>query len=422
MWKTLTRFFSKTPAFEMSDIQALCLELPCDRPGSLAQYLKTLEKYQINLTHIESKPTDLLDSSRGFTFTLDLDESTNNHSLQKVVSDLEGQGVQVKLQKSKEVPWFPRHLLDLDLFDNKYLTAGVELESDHPGFKDEEYRKRRQEIAEIAYTHKLADPSVPRVKYTERELRTWQMAYETLMPELEKHACQDCLTNVHEMREFCGFRADNIPQIEDINQYLLNKTNFRLMPVAGLLSGRDFLACLAFRVFASTQYIRHHSVPFYTPEPDIVHELMGHAPLFANPDFAAFSQQLGLASLGASEEEIKKLATLYWFTVEFGIILDENNNRKAYGAGVLSSVDELRNAMDPNTKARFFEPEVACNVPYPITTLQPVYWYSRSFEEAKKLMVEYSKNMVKPVTISWDKNTSSIKVFQKIRATLNNSE
>ena len=89
--------------------------------------------------------------------------------------------------------------------------------------------------------------------------------------------------------------------------------------------------------------MRHHSIPEYTVEPDVLHELIGHAPMFAHKAFADFSQEIGLASLGASEIELKRLASIYWFTIEFGMCLDKSGiNKKAYGAGIMGSIDELQ--------------------------------------------------------------------------------
>jgi len=182
-----------------------------------------------------------------------------------------------------------------------------------------------------------------------------------------------------------GFNEKDIPQLEDISSYLGEKTGWRLKPVGGLLSQREFLNGLAFKLFHSTQYIRHHSTPEYTPEPDIIHELIGHAPMFANKDFADFSQEIGLASLGASDHEVKRLGAIYWFTVEFGMC-KEDDALKAYGAGIMSSFGELEYCVSDQPEYKPFDPYLiaAEHTEFPISSIQPLYFVADSFERAKE--------------------------------------
>jgi phenylalanine-4-hydroxylase len=390
---------------------SLLIELQ-DRPGALESALGVFSANGVNLTHIESRP------ARGghFDFFVDCEGDREDPAIGAVIRALERVAVKLLVLDRQEVPWFPRHISELDRIAEHTLDAGVELEADHPGFKDPDYRQRRAHIDELARNYRHGQP-VPEVRYTSRETQTWRRVYERLKPLHRAYACSAYRRIVAEMEAECGYGPAAIAQGRVVSEFLTQRTGFSIRPVPGLLASRDFLAGLAFRVFFATQYIRHHSKPLYTPEPDVCHELIGHAPMFADPAFADLSQEIGLASLGASDLEIEHLARCYWYSVEFGL-LRENGALKAYGAGLLSSFGELEYACgegDPGVELQPWEPSVAAERPFPITDYQPCYFVASSMHDARRRMRDYCRELNRPFYARFIPATERIWVDRAVR-------
>ncbi|CAL1539866.1 unnamed protein product [Lymnaea stagnalis] len=395
-----------------------------EKVGVLAAALKVFEEKGVNLHHIESRPSR--DDPRSFEFFVSCDNKTGGlkeaiESLRSMTNNkLTVLSRNMQNGSSGEVPWFPRRIKELDRFANQILSYGSELDADHPGFTDPVYRERRKEFADIAFNYKYGQ-TIPTVEYTNAEIKTWSTIFRELVKLYPTHACREFNHIFPLLVDNCGFREDNIPQLQDISDFLKDCTGFSLRPVAGLLSSRDFLAGLAFRVFHSTQYIRHGSKPMYTPEPDVCHELLGHVPLFADPSFAQFSQEIGLASLGAPDEYIKKLATLYWFTVEFGLCQQESG-LKAYGAGLLSSFGELEYCLSDKPKVLPFDPVKTCEQEYPITSFQPVYFVAESFDTAKVKVKQFAATIPRPFSVRYNPYTQSVEVINSKQQIINLSK
>ena len=268
------------------------------------------------------------------------------------------------------------------------LQPGKDLKSDHKGFTDPAYLARRHEIADIAKSFSINSKQIPKIAYTSKEHKTWQAVYDLLIPLHARYACEEHNKNFEELVNAGIITRHLLPQLQPISEYIHSNTGFRLIPVTGMLTQKDFFALLARKMFPATQFIRHHSDPFYSPEPDVVHEILGHMPMLANKDYADFFQLLGKASLNASEKEIDRLGNLYLFSVEFGLI-KENKNLKIYGAGILSSAKEIMNVYSENVRIRHFEPEIAGEAHCPLSALQNQLFWSHSLAEVKEKMTEY---------------------------------
>ena len=253
-------------------------------------------------------------------------------------------------------------------------STGVPLPSDHPGVSDPVYRARRDRIAAISASHRPGTP-VPDVDYTPEEDAVWAEVSRALHPLHLRLACAAYLEGAARLQ----LPTERVPQLREVDARVHELSGWHIQPVPGLVPTRMFYGSLAARTFLSTQYIRHHSVPFYTPEPDVVHEIIGHANMLANPVLADLYEVAGRASIRVADhdDELQFFSRVFWFSLEFGVV-HEAGELKAYGAGLLSSfgeIDAFRAA-----EVRPWDIEQMGTLDYDITQYQPVLFAAESFD------------------------------------------
>ncbi|KAH0535613.1 tyrosine 3-monooxygenase [Cotesia glomerata] len=410
----LAKSIAESPDGETGIQKATLMLRLRDGIGSLARILKAIENFKGTVTHLESRPS----RKEGSQFDVLVKVDMTRQCLLQLIRNLRQSAAleEVTLLTDNSVsikdPWFPRHASDLDNCNHLMTKYEPDLDMNHPGFADKEYRARRKIIAEIAFAYKYGDP-IPSIPYTETENETWLRVFNTVVDLVPKHACIEYQRVFKKLRDEKIFVSHRIPQLQEVSDFLNRNTGFTLRPAAGLLTARDFLSSLAFRIFQSTQYVRHINSPYHTPEPDCIHELLGHMPLLADPSFAQFSQEIGLASLGASDEEIEKLSTIYWFTVEFGLC-KEGNEVKAYGAGLLSAYGELLHSLSDKCEHRPFDPSTTALQPYQDQDFQPIYYVAESFEDAKEKFRRWVSTMSRPFEVRFNPHTQRVEVLDSV--------
>jgi phenylalanine-4-hydroxylase len=258
-------------------------------------------------------------------------------------------------------------------------SVEVHLGEDHPGFHDERYRARRNEIAAAAVAWTPGEP-LPRIAYNDEENAVWATVSGELHTKHEKYACAEYL----KAKAALGLPEDRVPQLDEVTARLKPLTGFAYHPAPGLVPLREFYGSLGDGVFHSTQYVRHPSEPLYTPEPDVIHEVIGHGNLLASPRFAAIKREAGRAAQRVeTDEALQAIADVFWFTLEFGVLWEDGELR-AYGAGILSSYGEIEEFR--HMRIRPLDLAEMVTIEYDITKYQPVLFGAASMGELEEVV------------------------------------
>ncbi|MGW2364783.1 phenylalanine 4-monooxygenase [Streptomyces sp. NPDC001667] len=254
--------------------------------------------------------------------------------------------------------------------------------AEHPGRLDRRYLERRAALTRPARGHRVGDPS-PHVAYTESEHATWRTVHAALADAHRLYAHRAVL----ESAEVAPVPADRIPQHEEVSAELRRLTGFAFTLAGGFVDNRRFLGSMERGYFHAVQFVRHPSIPLYTPEPDVIHDVFGHGIHLTSPRFADLYRLFGRAALRVrTRQALDLISRVYWFTLEFGVMADRAET-KAYGAALLSSSGEL--AQLGRCEIRELDPSDMVRTHYSVSGYQPVLFRARSPEHLTDVLAAF---------------------------------
>lgn len=269
----------------------------------------------------------------------------------------------------------------------------LELEAGHPGLGDEGYVERRHDLFALCRRHRIENLGPPFVEYTDEETRIWQEVSPKLDELHQAHACGIYL----KAKRSLGISETKIPQLRTISERLERETNMHLVPAEGPLPYRTFYEYIAERGFPVTQFIRHGSHPEFTPEPDMIHDCLGHVPPLMNQDYAELLTLIGKAASATPHgDQVLALKRFSWFSIEFGL-LEEEGAIKVFGAGILSSTGEIPFSLSKEVRRRPFVTDEVIKTDYDPSRMQDQLFVAPSFLFLRRELEDLVRRFAIPV-------------------------
>jgi monomeric phenylalanine-4-hydroxylase len=253
------------------------------------------------------------------------------------------------------------------------------LDPKHPGIHDKAYVARRESFYRLGREYRLGGKGIPNIDYTAEEDRVWSYVVERLVGIHRELACSLYLDGWRTL----GLDTERMPRLRELDARTRSAAGLSLVPAEGMVPPIEFFAYLADGCMPCTQYLRHHARPEYTPEPDAVHDVLGHVPLLMNREYAELVMLLGGGAVRAGTAGLVAFSRLYWFTIEFGLI-DENGATKIFGAGLLSSIGEMEHALSAAVDRRPFALDEVIATDYDPTRMQQTLFVLPSLDALRR--------------------------------------
>ena len=214
--------------------------------------------------------------------------------------------------------------------------------------------------------------------YTTEDFAVWKLLYERQMNFLTDKVAVEFIEAVDQV----GFNSDEIPNFRNVNQRLAQSTGWKIKTVPNIAEADVFFENLANKTFTATCWLRSMDEIDYLEEPDMFHDVFAHTPLLSNKAYTDFFQAMGVIALEVIDdpEKVKMLQRLYWFTIEFGLIRNDND-LKIYGAGIISSKGESEHALSDKSEKRPYNVEQIMAHDFRTDVIQDTYYVIESFDE-----------------------------------------